>query len=48
MIRALDDIRASIQELKFYRDNIFLPLEPVTDGRTSTSQQENIGHKTAL
>ncbi|OWZ60163.1 oligoribonuclease [Cryptococcus neoformans c45] len=46
--RALDDIRASIQELKFYRDNIFLPLEPVAFGRTSTSQKENIGHKTAL
>lgn len=25
---ALDDIKASIAELKFYRDNIFIPLEP--------------------
>ena len=25
--RALDDIQASINELKFYRDNIFVPIE---------------------
>ncbi|RXK37080.1 oligoribonuclease [Tremella mesenterica] len=27
--RALDDIQGSIRELKFYRDHIFPPLEPV-------------------
>lgn len=25
--RALDDIRASIRELQFYRENIFIPAE---------------------
>ena len=25
-IRALDDIRASIRELKFYREHMFIPL----------------------
>jgi hypothetical protein len=28
MNSALDDIRASISELKYYRDNVFPPLEP--------------------
>jgi oligoribonuclease len=27
--RALDDIRESIEEMRFYRDNMLLPLEPV-------------------
>jgi len=26
-VSALDDIQASIRELKFYRENIFIPLE---------------------
>jgi oligoribonuclease len=27
MRRALDDIRGSMRELKFYRDNLFIPVE---------------------
>ena len=27
--RALDDIRASIEELRFYRSNVFVPVTPV-------------------
>ena len=33
---ALDDIQASIRELEFYRDNIFIPLES-----TQSSEQNN-------
>lgn len=29
--RALDDIRGSMRELKFYRDNLFIPIEPRKD-----------------
>ncbi|CAD6588160.1 MAG: hypothetical protein TREMPRED_004946 [Tremellales sp. Tagirdzhanova-0007] len=43
--RALDDIRASIRELEFYRNNIFLPLEPVPVTR---SVETELPHKTAL
>lgn len=38
--RALDDIQASIRELKFYRDNIFIPLEPVQE-RTAGQGEGN-------
>jgi oligoribonuclease len=36
--RALDDIRESVAELRFYRERVFVPVEapapPVADGRT--------------
>ena len=28
LFSALDDIKASIAELRFYRENIFIPVEP--------------------
>jgi len=43
--RALDDIQASIRELKFYRDNIFIPLEPPRSNPSADSKEV---HKTAL
>jgi len=43
--RALDDIRASIRELKFYQDTIFKPVEPVRNKASFDSVQP---HKTAL
>ncbi|WVN88342.1 uncharacterized protein L203_103547 [Cryptococcus depauperatus CBS 7841] len=44
--RALQDIQGSIRELKFYRDNIFIPLEP--DPTYITPTDGSVKHKTAL
>nr|XP_018262868.1 oligoribonuclease [Kwoniella dejecticola CBS 10117]OBR85026.1 oligoribonuclease [Kwoniella dejecticola CBS 10117] len=44
--RALDDIKASIAELKFYRETIFIPVEK-RDGRGTTPENEREG-KTAI
>jgi len=32
--RALDDVRDSIDELRYYRDRVFAPVAPATDGAT--------------
>ncbi|WWD17201.1 hypothetical protein CI109_101639 [Kwoniella shandongensis] len=44
--RALDDIKASISELEFYRENIFIPVEP----SSAASEESNVPveRKTAL
>jgi len=42
---ALDDIRASIRELKFYQETIFKPVEPISTKASFDSIQP---HKTAL
>ncbi|WWC89231.1 uncharacterized protein L201_004149 [Kwoniella dendrophila CBS 6074] len=44
--RALDDIKASIEELKFYRETIFIPIEPKAS-RPTTPENEREG-KTAV
>ncbi|WWC70092.1 uncharacterized protein I206_104039 [Kwoniella pini CBS 10737] len=44
--RALDDIKASIEELKFYRETIFIPVENPTK-RGTTPENERQG-KTAI
>jgi oligoribonuclease len=46
LLRALDDIEASIAELKFYRDNIFIPLEPRKEKQDKEKTEEV--RKTAL
>ncbi|KAK8864492.1 hypothetical protein IAR55_001742 [Kwoniella newhampshirensis] len=43
--RALDDIRASIRELAFYREKIFIPVEPRP---AQKSEEADAEHKTAL
>ncbi|WVR06948.1 hypothetical protein IAU60_003984 [Kwoniella sp. DSM 27419] len=43
--RALDDIQASIDELKFFRDNIFIPMEDRASRGTTLPMEER---KTAL
>jgi len=45
--RALDDIRASINELKFYRDSIFIPLEPPLPKGETTELEKKDGEPTA-
>jgi hypothetical protein len=37
--RALDDIRGSMRELKFYRDNLFIPIEPVSERRKDDNKK---------
>ncbi|WWD03092.1 hypothetical protein V865_001138 [Kwoniella europaea PYCC6329] len=44
--RALDDIKASIAELKFYQEKIFIPVEPKPE-RATTPEEEREG-KTAV
>jgi hypothetical protein len=44
---ALDDIKASISELKFYRDNIFPPLEPPRSKEEPSEESEGV-RKTAI
>ncbi|ORX35796.1 ribonuclease H-like domain-containing protein [Kockovaella imperatae] len=39
--RALDDIRGSIRELKFYQENIFIPLEPPKDKSKQQPSEKN-------
>lgn len=39
--RALDDIRGSMRELKFYRDNLFIPLEPVSERRKDDNKKSD-------
>jgi len=47
MKRALDDIKASIAELKFYRDNVFIPLEAPREKETPSEESEGV-RKTAI
>ena len=47
MNRALDDIRASINELKYYRDNVFPPLEPRREKSEKSTDAEGV-RKTAI
>lgn len=47
MSRALDDIKASISELKYYRDNVFPPLEPPRTKEEPSEESEGI-RKTAI
>ena len=48
--RALDDIQASINELKFYREHIFQPVEPVEEASATAavSSEPAQPRKTAL
>jgi oligoribonuclease len=39
--RALDDIRESIEELRFYRENMLLPEEPANAGPTTPPEPED-------
>jgi len=41
----LDDIQASIRELKFYREHIFIPVEPVSAKEEAATGE---ARKTAL
>ena len=45
--RALDDIKASISELKYYRDNVFPPLEPPRTKEEPSEESEGV-RKTAI
>jgi len=45
--RALDDIKASISELKYYRDNVFPPLEPPRMKEEPSEESEGV-RKTAI
>lgn len=47
LYRALDDIQASIRELKDYRDRIFKPVEPVR-ATEEKKPEESVIRKTAL
>lgn len=47
LYRALDDIQASIRELKDYRDRIFKPVEPVRAAEEK-KPDESVIRKTAL
>jgi hypothetical protein len=44
----LDDIRASIRELKFYQENIFIPLEPLERKSEGEGEGADVERKTAL
>lgn len=35
-VRALDDIKGSIRELKWYRDHIFIPVEPLKPAKRTS------------
>ncbi|WVQ72450.1 hypothetical protein IAR50_002002 [Cryptococcus sp. DSM 104548] len=43
--RALDDIQASIEELVYYREHIFVPVEPLVEAR---KEESDVVRKTAL
>jgi hypothetical protein len=44
---ALDDIKASINELKYYRDNVFPPVEPRREKSDKSEEAEGV-RKTAI
>lgn len=45
---ALDDIKASINELKYYRDNVFPPIEPRREKSDKSETDAEGVRKTAI
>ena len=45
---ALDDIKASINELKYYRDNVFPPIEPRREKSDKQDTESEGVRKTAI